>query len=179
MGLLDDAIREHLELKRLRGADPDEVAREERAALDPIRGGRGAEPEHLADPEEAEEEVPLGDGHAPDAEDREDPRNRYASDSDDPEDPRDRYAADTDDPGDPWDSRNPDADDPPEPESRHAIQETAEIDMRTILEAEELKGDAPASTLDREPSATPAAPARARRSLLRRRRRTGGEADPL
>jgi hypothetical protein len=35
MGLLDDAIREHLELKRLRGADPSEVARDERAALGP------------------------------------------------------------------------------------------------------------------------------------------------
>lgn len=33
MGLLDDAIREHLELKRLRGADPGEVAREEQEAL--------------------------------------------------------------------------------------------------------------------------------------------------
>jgi hypothetical protein len=36
MGLLDDAIREHLELKRLRGADPGEVAREQREALDPV-----------------------------------------------------------------------------------------------------------------------------------------------
>jgi hypothetical protein len=33
MGLLDDAIREHLELKRVRGADPGEVIREEREAL--------------------------------------------------------------------------------------------------------------------------------------------------
>lgn len=33
MGLLDDAIREHLELKRLRGADPSEVILEERDAL--------------------------------------------------------------------------------------------------------------------------------------------------
>jgi hypothetical protein len=33
MGLLDDAIREHLDLKRRRGADPDEVAREQREAL--------------------------------------------------------------------------------------------------------------------------------------------------
>ncbi len=33
MGLLDDAIREHLELKRLRGADPGEVAREEKDVL--------------------------------------------------------------------------------------------------------------------------------------------------
>ena len=37
MGLLDDAIREHLELKRLRGADPGEVARLEQEALGPIR----------------------------------------------------------------------------------------------------------------------------------------------
>jgi hypothetical protein len=36
MGLLDDAIREHLELKRLRGADPGEVAREQREALDAV-----------------------------------------------------------------------------------------------------------------------------------------------
>jgi hypothetical protein len=33
MGLLDDAIREHLDLKRLRGADPAEVVRQEREAL--------------------------------------------------------------------------------------------------------------------------------------------------
>jgi hypothetical protein len=33
MGLLDDAIREHLELRRLKGADPGDVAREERDAL--------------------------------------------------------------------------------------------------------------------------------------------------
>ena len=37
MGLLDDAIREHLELKRLRGADPSAVAREEQDALGPVR----------------------------------------------------------------------------------------------------------------------------------------------
>jgi hypothetical protein len=43
VGLLDDAIREHLELKRLRGADPGEVAREEKDALGPGRGeGREA-----------------------------------------------------------------------------------------------------------------------------------------
>ncbi len=37
MGLLDDAIREHLELKRRRGADPSEVARQEHEALGPAR----------------------------------------------------------------------------------------------------------------------------------------------
>lgn len=37
MGLLDDAIREHLDLKRRRGADPTEVEREEREVLGPVQ----------------------------------------------------------------------------------------------------------------------------------------------
>ena len=36
MGLLDEAIREHLELKRRRGADPSAIARDEREALAPV-----------------------------------------------------------------------------------------------------------------------------------------------
>jgi hypothetical protein len=50
MGLLDDAIREHMELKRLRGADPSEVARQEQDVLGrvPRRG----------DPEEQDEDAP-------------------------------------------------------------------------------------------------------------------------
>lgn len=45
MGLLDDAIREHLELKRRRGADPGEVAREQREALDvPAAGAETLQP---------------------------------------------------------------------------------------------------------------------------------------
>ena len=39
MGLLENAIREHLELKRRRGADPHEVEREEQEALQPINVG--------------------------------------------------------------------------------------------------------------------------------------------
>ena len=42
MGVLDDAIREHLELKRRHGADPSEVERQEQEALGPAR--RGAAP---------------------------------------------------------------------------------------------------------------------------------------
>lgn len=37
MGLLDDAIREHLDLQRKRGADPTEIERAEREALGPVR----------------------------------------------------------------------------------------------------------------------------------------------
>ena len=47
MGLLDDAIREHLDLKRRRGADPSEIAKEEADALGPVR--RDAEEEELVD----------------------------------------------------------------------------------------------------------------------------------
>jgi len=42
MGLLDDAIREHLELKRRHGADPTDLAKLEREAFGPVR--RGPEP---------------------------------------------------------------------------------------------------------------------------------------
>lgn len=49
MGLLDDAIREHLDLKRRRGADPAEVQRAEQEALGPVR--RNRDPSALADPD--------------------------------------------------------------------------------------------------------------------------------
>jgi hypothetical protein len=44
MGLLDDAIREHLDLKRRRGADPAEIERAERDALGPVRRGPEGDP---------------------------------------------------------------------------------------------------------------------------------------
>jgi hypothetical protein len=42
MGLLDEAIRQHLDLKRRHGADPAEVERAEREALGPVRRNREA-----------------------------------------------------------------------------------------------------------------------------------------
>ncbi len=56
MGLLDDAIREHLDLKRRRGADPVEIERAEREALGPVR----RQPESIA-PAVLEEEPLAGD----------------------------------------------------------------------------------------------------------------------
>jgi hypothetical protein len=51
MSDLDRAIREHLELKRLRGADPREVARIEREALSAVPRDRteAFAPEHQAE----------------------------------------------------------------------------------------------------------------------------------
>ncbi|MEJ7798853.1 MAG: hypothetical protein WKF42_10170, partial [Solirubrobacteraceae bacterium] len=45
MGLLDEAIREHLELKRRRGADAGEVSREESEALDPVSRAPDGKPD--------------------------------------------------------------------------------------------------------------------------------------
>ena len=93
MGLLDDAIREHMELKRLRGADPGEVARIERDALGPVVGGL-----------EAEEPEAFEDGEGT----LEDEHGSYAGEADRP-------------------ARGPDF--------AHVGQETAELDMRTVLDA--------------------------------------------
>jgi hypothetical protein len=48
MGLLDDAIREHLELKRRHGGDPSEIERQEHEALG--ESGRGEEPQAAESP---------------------------------------------------------------------------------------------------------------------------------
>jgi hypothetical protein len=68
MGLLDDAIREHLDLKRRRGADPSEVARLEQEALGPVRREpAAAEPASVADgqPPPAQEPLPAEPEPAP------------------------------------------------------------------------------------------------------------------
>ena len=61
MGLLDDAIREHLDLKRRAGADPSEVERAEREALGPVRREPEAAPElEFGDQVIGEEPVAFG-----------------------------------------------------------------------------------------------------------------------
>ena len=72
MGLLDDAIREHLELKRRRGADPVEIEREEAEALGPVRRG---------DVDLAEQPQAPADEHEPAG--LEDPGAAYAEDEPD------------------------------------------------------------------------------------------------
>jgi hypothetical protein len=55
MGLLDDAIKEHLELKRRRGADAEEVSRLEQEALGPPQRGEFAGATAPAQPAEPAE----------------------------------------------------------------------------------------------------------------------------
>jgi hypothetical protein len=69
MGLLDDAIREHLELKRRRGADAEEVTRQEQEALGAPQRAEfaGAAPAATAEPD-AIEDAPVEDAPVPDPE---------------------------------------------------------------------------------------------------------------
>ncbi len=64
MGLLDEAIREHLDLQRRRGADPTEVERAEREALGPVRRAPQSAPG-------ADDEAHDSDGFEPEAPDAE------------------------------------------------------------------------------------------------------------
>ncbi len=100
MGLLDDAIREHLELKRLRGADPGLVSREESEVFGPVRGGEPADGnDEIALPEDLAGEVTPPARH-----------------------------------------------DPKQPDDFSSVgQETAELDMRAVLEDESERGAGPAS----------------------------------
>jgi hypothetical protein len=77
MGLLDDAIREHLELKRRHGADPGEVERQEREAL-----GAPRQAEFATTPEEGAAEPLEGAGAMEPAEPAAEPL-----DSDEPAEP--------------------------------------------------------------------------------------------
>jgi hypothetical protein len=63
MGLLDDAIKEHLELKRKHGAPEEEVQRQEEEALGPVRRDAAEQPESAG-----EEVVEAEDGDLPAAE---------------------------------------------------------------------------------------------------------------
>src|SRR3954452_21750703 len=65
MGLLDDAIREHLELKRRRGADSEEVSRLEQEALGPPHRGELAGAAAPAEPESVPGDEPEEAGEGP------------------------------------------------------------------------------------------------------------------
>jgi hypothetical protein len=120
MGLLDDAIREHMELKRLRGADPGEVAREEQDVLGPVHLDEHTESRESEEGSaDAERVVPGGESADEDAARAEDES--------------------------PIVEDNP----PISPEPVHEQdfanvgQETAELDMRTVLHGEQSAEEDP------------------------------------
>jgi hypothetical protein len=98
MGLLDDAIREHLELRRRHGADPSEVMSKEHEALGPVATlAGGALPAHTDDDARSAAEPSMT------AEDRRQEAGRISSDL-------------------------------------YLSQETAELDMRAVLDADASMG---------------------------------------
>jgi hypothetical protein len=143
MGLLDDAIREHLELKRRHGADPDEVSRQEREALGaPVRGefakpaGEGPEPEADADSPEPEAAVAA---EVPDVEEppempgepEPEPVEEPAARAPEPGDEEDPWLVEDLADSEPRDRAEPDAP-PPEPaEGEDVLEETPEFLQET------------------------------------------------
>jgi hypothetical protein len=171
MGLLDDAIRDHLDLQRRRGADPTEVERAEREALGPVRRApvEPAEGElELAPLEEHEVEYELEheEEYAPD--EREPERADW---SDDPFDETTRVhtplAPEPDEPE--LFASEPFADEPPAPApappeplasarseplsdlEEHAGEETVEYNVEDALELDEEGGEKSEDVLEETP----------------------------
>jgi hypothetical protein len=115
MGLLDEAIREHLELKRRRGADPAEVAREQREALEPAPGDAPS-----SDLDASTEEHALEGGPAPGEEGL-----------------AEEHAAGMSGAANAGADPHP-ADAPESPPREHQgnLEETAELDMNAVLQEE-------------------------------------------
>src|SRR5947207_8533796 len=67
MGVLEDAIREHLELKRRHGASDEELVRKEEEALGPARREFEATAEEQGSDEETAPEAAAPDTAAPEA----------------------------------------------------------------------------------------------------------------
>jgi hypothetical protein len=142
MGLLDDAIREHLELKRRRGADPTEVERLEREALGPVRRAPHEPADVAMDEPEAAAPVAYPDGEpdhdwveAADDEPLLDPAAEY-----EPEAPRHHEIAEE------WDAHEPlDFQEPPEPLDLEEPATTEHFAAQTPppAAAEPPPGDAP------------------------------------
>jgi hypothetical protein len=117
MGLLDEAIRDHLELKRRRGADPGEIARVQREALEPVFPGP-PDPAELA----------VGAAGQRVAVYVEDPE-AYGDEPDSAEvgyEPADRVEGEHE-----ADARHVHTPDP-----ASLMQETAELDMQAVLDAD-------------------------------------------
>jgi hypothetical protein len=150
MGLLDDAIREHLELKRRRGADPGEIALQEHAALDPVYRAEDAAaegPERADEPTETHAIAGI-DGHvialdSSDAPDEIELREDAAGGGPVvPAEPR----AGQEIPADPASPQG----DPLAFDQSVTAQETAEIDMEAVLTGEDERDGPQGDPLGRE-----------------------------
>jgi hypothetical protein len=156
MGLLDDAIKDHLELKRRHGADPGEVARLEHEALGPARrepAGAAVADEPALDELDELDEPALDE--ADDAYEDEVPADerleapvRYAEPEPEPEPPAADERADTE-------LRVPEFD--PAPETAAPPPDPEVVDQPTRqFSIEELKDASGPPARPAEPAAPPA-----------------------
>jgi hypothetical protein len=147
MGLLDDAIREHLELKRQRGADQGEVSRLEQEALGPVvRGDEFATDATSAGDESLPPEYEPMDAHAPAAAEYDHPLSDFEPSV--PALEQEPFAPEPE-PVAP----EPVAPEPVEPEfGQHVGQPTEEFDVESVHAQEALRSAPP------EPEAAAPAP---------------------
>ena len=121
MGVLDDAIREHLELKRQHGASEGEVEQQEQEALG-APGGRPAEPAEVAANGEAADQEPAAEEPAPVERDEPEPELEAEVADPAPESVEAESIAEPEAPAEP-ESDEPDWDSEPEPAERPAEPE--------------------------------------------------------
>ena len=128
MGLLDDAIREHLELKRAHGADPNEVERQELEALGSPRHGEFASPSGEEAPAAVEADDAARPEPEPEPELEPEPEPEAEGEPDEPE-PEAEPAAQAEEP---WLEEEPD--EVPASDTLEHPQPVAEPDADDVLE---------------------------------------------
>jgi hypothetical protein len=145
MGLLDDAIREHLDLKRRRGADPLEVERDEREALGPVRrapeeppseeSGEGDPASSFAYDQERDEDGWSDEALDEESDDARPEFDQVEPDDDEPDDPR--FAADIPDfDPEPRAGKTDTNDEARRPSDHRSADETIEYDVEDALGSE-------------------------------------------
>lgn len=130
MGLLDDAIREHLDLKRRRGGDPVEIERAEQEALGPVRRApEDAEQPPVEAPAEADQQLEYGYDSEPEWDESHGGENGAPETAEHAELPGRE---------EPFDQAEPEAPEQavhqPPPAIEHPGQETAEYDVKEHLD---------------------------------------------
>jgi hypothetical protein len=136
MGLLDDAIREHMELKRLRGADPAVIAQQEHDALGPVL--REEDVNDAAAPHAEGAAPDVGNAAPQDAQDNISAHGDLAPANATLTAPGDTALA----AGDSSEPQQPDHDPADHsPDFATVGQETAELDMRTVLDEQHETAD--------------------------------------
>jgi hypothetical protein len=136
MGLLDDAIREHMELKRLRGGDPTVIARQEQDALGPVLHEQNV-PEDAA--AHVDEDAVPHLGNAPEDAAAHVDEDAAAHMENAPEDAVPHV--ETPALQAPEDVSSQDPQSAQDPDFANVGEETAELDMRTVLDEQHEAAD--------------------------------------